>query len=169
GPDGPGGKHREGAGGAPGDEADRAGRARRSEQPDAGGDRGAGRLRRRSEGGTRREHEAGCEDADEEQEADDAQVGERLDEGVLDAVLALRGREGKRRDLGKLPARGREIAAVYARLLAGGLPARTEGGVVEEDPQADVGEERVLGVRLDLLTAGGHLPAHLAEPADRVE
>ena len=67
--------------------------------------------------------------------ADEAEVGERLHVGILDAVPALLGRERERRLRREPPARGGELG-LEVRRLGRALPADADERVVEEDAAA---------------------------------
>ena len=103
----------------------------------------------------------------QQHEADHAEVGERLDVRVLDAVGTLGRRERLRGRVRELAPRVVEVVAVDLLLLRRGLPAGAGDRVVEEDLPADVREHRALDVRLHVLLRGRVVLAD-AEEADEL-
>ena len=116
--------------------------------PIADEDREGGHRSRRGIG-AQGEHERQRERRQPEDEPDQAEVGGCLDVRVLDAPLVLAGRKGQRRDVGELLPRGRELRVDHLR-IGGRLPTRADDGMVAPDAVADVGEQRVVRIRLDV-------------------
>ena len=89
------------------------------------------------------------ESAQEDRQAEDAEVRQGLHVGVLDAPRVRRGRK-RPRGLVEAPLRSRHVRLIGV-LVRRPLPADAEQRVTEEDPAADVGEKRSLAVALDVL------------------
>src|SRR5581483_2910064 len=130
----------------PGDRAERVPDADADEHPERGEQRD---LRRAAPRSSRGEREPADEDGDEEHEPDDAGLGERLDVEVLDAPRVLRRRKSAGRRARELLACVGEVRRVDG-VLERALEARTDRRVVEEDPPADVDQQRPLDERLDV-------------------
>ena len=104
-----------------------------------------------------RDHDAGQDRAHEREGAEQPHVRGRLHVRVLDAPRMLLGRQRELRLVGEAPPRVVDVRHGVERLRRA-LPADTDERMVEEDPPADVHEDRALGVCLDVLALGVSSP-----------
>ena len=91
-----------------------------------------------------------CKKGDDCEQADRAEIRERLEVHELDSVRAVRRRKRERRLVWELPFRVRHVRHVRPRILRS-LPADAEQRMGEPDATADVRERRAVRVRLHLV------------------